>query len=184
VNTKASNKPAAGNAGIASRLTIGHHWPGVPEPERWLPRYMRPILFFAIVLAFTGCRHTTLRGDASADLPKARAILEGVLPDDMRVSRAELLHLDEGTGILLHGSPKNPTNAHPMFALFLWPKTRPQNIAYETGAGSHTFRRVGSSEHYRVYYSGPSDIMRTQVENAFCAENENQPTSRLQRTPR
>ena len=26
------NKPAAGNAGIASRLTIGHHWPGVPEP--------------------------------------------------------------------------------------------------------------------------------------------------------
>jgi len=28
------NKPAAGNAGIASRLTIEHHWPGVPEPER------------------------------------------------------------------------------------------------------------------------------------------------------
>lgn len=28
------NKPAAGNAGIAPRLTIGHHWPGVPEPER------------------------------------------------------------------------------------------------------------------------------------------------------
>jgi hypothetical protein len=29
-----SNKPAAGNAGIASQLTIGHHWPGVPEPGR------------------------------------------------------------------------------------------------------------------------------------------------------
>ena len=28
------NKPAAGNAGIASRLTIQHHCPGVPEPER------------------------------------------------------------------------------------------------------------------------------------------------------
>jgi len=28
------NKPAAGNAGIAPRLTIGHYWPGVPEPER------------------------------------------------------------------------------------------------------------------------------------------------------
>ena len=28
------NKPAAGNAGIASWLTIGHHWPGVPEPGR------------------------------------------------------------------------------------------------------------------------------------------------------
>jgi hypothetical protein len=29
------NKPVAGHAGMASRLTIGHHWPGVPEPERW-----------------------------------------------------------------------------------------------------------------------------------------------------
>ena len=28
------NKPAAGNAGIASQLTIEYHWPGVPEPER------------------------------------------------------------------------------------------------------------------------------------------------------
>ena len=28
------NKPAAPNAGIASGLTIGHHWPGVGEPER------------------------------------------------------------------------------------------------------------------------------------------------------
>jgi hypothetical protein len=25
-----ANKPAAGNAGIASQLTIEHHWPGVP----------------------------------------------------------------------------------------------------------------------------------------------------------
>jgi hypothetical protein len=32
--TGASNKPAAGNAGIASRLTIERHWPDVPEPER------------------------------------------------------------------------------------------------------------------------------------------------------
>ena len=29
-----AHQPAAGNAGIASRLTIGHHWPGVPEPGR------------------------------------------------------------------------------------------------------------------------------------------------------
>jgi hypothetical protein len=27
------NKPAAGNAGIAPRLAIGHHRPGVPEPD-------------------------------------------------------------------------------------------------------------------------------------------------------
>jgi len=32
---KSSNKPAAGNAGIAPQLAIGRHWPGVPEPERW-----------------------------------------------------------------------------------------------------------------------------------------------------
>ncbi len=29
------NKPTAGTAAITSRLTIGHHWPGVPEPERF-----------------------------------------------------------------------------------------------------------------------------------------------------
>jgi hypothetical protein len=28
------NQPAAGNAGIASQLTIEHHWPGGGEPER------------------------------------------------------------------------------------------------------------------------------------------------------
>ena len=31
---KLANELAAGNAGIASQLTIGHHWLGVPEPER------------------------------------------------------------------------------------------------------------------------------------------------------
>jgi hypothetical protein len=29
------NKPAAGNAGFAPGMAIGHHWPGVPEPARW-----------------------------------------------------------------------------------------------------------------------------------------------------
>jgi hypothetical protein len=28
------NHPAAGKAGIGSRLTIGHRWPGLPEPGR------------------------------------------------------------------------------------------------------------------------------------------------------
>jgi len=31
---KVPNHPAAGNAGIAPRLAIDRHWPGVPEPER------------------------------------------------------------------------------------------------------------------------------------------------------
>jgi hypothetical protein len=35
-----ANKPAAGNAGIASQLAIGHHWPGVPEPERSASEYV------------------------------------------------------------------------------------------------------------------------------------------------
>jgi hypothetical protein len=29
-----SDKPAAGNAGIAPQLTIEQHRPGLPEPER------------------------------------------------------------------------------------------------------------------------------------------------------
>jgi len=29
-----ANKPAAGKAGITRLLTIGHHCPGLPEPER------------------------------------------------------------------------------------------------------------------------------------------------------
>lgn len=28
------NQPAPPNAGILVRLAIGHHWPGVGEPER------------------------------------------------------------------------------------------------------------------------------------------------------
>ena len=28
------NYPAAGKAGIASRLAVGHHCPGLPEPDR------------------------------------------------------------------------------------------------------------------------------------------------------
>jgi hypothetical protein len=34
LKAKEFKKPAAGNAGIASRLTIGGHWPGVPEFKR------------------------------------------------------------------------------------------------------------------------------------------------------
>jgi hypothetical protein len=32
------NKSAEGKAGIAPRLTIRHHWTGVPEPACWLLR--------------------------------------------------------------------------------------------------------------------------------------------------
>jgi hypothetical protein len=45
------NKPAAGNAGIASRLTIEHHWPGVPEPELGVgPRMQTSNLIVGLVV--------------------------------------------------------------------------------------------------------------------------------------
>jgi hypothetical protein len=31
---KLPNKPAAGKAGTKRPLTIGYHWPGLPEPGR------------------------------------------------------------------------------------------------------------------------------------------------------
>ncbi len=34
IKKESSNKPDAGNAGIAPQLAIERHWPGVPEPER------------------------------------------------------------------------------------------------------------------------------------------------------
>jgi hypothetical protein len=34
MHRRVPKKPPAGNAGIVSHLSIGHHWPGVPEPER------------------------------------------------------------------------------------------------------------------------------------------------------
>ena len=57
------NKPTAPNAGIASRLTIGHHSPGVGEPERSAAQPMKsfntftlaPALFAAVTLLTSGC---------------------------------------------------------------------------------------------------------------------------------
>jgi hypothetical protein len=36
--TTTANKSAAGKAGIARRLAIEHHCPGLPEPERYVVR--------------------------------------------------------------------------------------------------------------------------------------------------
>lgn len=38
VRNSRADKPAAGNAGIAPRLTIERHRPGVPDPRRWPKR--------------------------------------------------------------------------------------------------------------------------------------------------
>jgi hypothetical protein len=82
-----------------------------------------------------------------------------MLPADMHVTRAEVLELrNGGAGILFHAFPTNTNLAHPSFALFLWPNTNRRDIPYETGEGTHTFRRIGSSEKFLVYYSGPGGV--------------------------
>jgi hypothetical protein len=55
-----SNYPAAGNAGIASRLTIGPHCPGVPEPGRKHSTMRIPfILVIAQMGLLTACMAAT-----------------------------------------------------------------------------------------------------------------------------
>jgi hypothetical protein len=34
MSRSASNHPAPGKAGLAFRLAVGYHWPGLPEPGR------------------------------------------------------------------------------------------------------------------------------------------------------
>jgi hypothetical protein len=50
MRTSRPNHPASGKAGIASPLTIGHHCPGLPDPERW-PVKILPHLCILVVLA-------------------------------------------------------------------------------------------------------------------------------------
>jgi hypothetical protein len=45
------NQPAAPNAGIASQLLIGHHWPGVGEPGR--SAFMKINALVLLILVFT-----------------------------------------------------------------------------------------------------------------------------------
>jgi hypothetical protein len=52
--TTMSNKPAAPNAGIASRLAIKHHWPGVGDPERSASMRTSAFLFILLLLN-AGC---------------------------------------------------------------------------------------------------------------------------------
>ncbi len=59
-----SNKPAAGNAGIVSRLTIEHHWPGVPEPGRSASmRFLVPTILLSLLAA--ACQPGARLGDLS-----------------------------------------------------------------------------------------------------------------------
>ncbi len=137
---------------------------------------MKTICAIFICIALAGCQRATMPAPESAStdldsqLQKAKATLADLLPEDMTISRAEVTDLPEGKGILLHASPNRPGTVHPSFALFLWPNNNPKNITYETGEGAHTFRRIGSSERFRVYHSGPSDSVMKSVQKQFCTE--------------
>jgi len=58
---QSSNKPAAPNAGIAPRLTIGHHWPGVGEPGRCAMNWIAAI---SLSIAILGCASSTQTASA------------------------------------------------------------------------------------------------------------------------
>ena len=137
---------------------------------------MKTIYAILICVALAGCQRATepapepASPDLISQLQAAKAKLAALLPEDMTISRAEVTYLPEGKGILLHASPNRPGTVHPSFALFLWPNGNPKDIAYETGEGAHTFHRIGSSERFRVYHSGPSDSVLKSVQKQFCTE--------------
>lgn len=87
-----SSQPAAGQAGITSRLTIEHHWPGVGEPERRLPRFMNhytlPVIAALLVSLFTSCS----RHSPEATSPKFKDL--GVV----EISNGTPIHKDLGGG--------------------------------------------------------------------------------------
>lgn len=131
-----------------------------------------------LFLALSGCHQADVESGAqtrplnlNVELAATKASLSGLLPDDMRVGRAEVAELPEGRGILLHAVPKDADKTHPSFALFLWPNGNPKIMAYETGEGAHTFRRIGTSEGFRVYYSDPTGFLKEEVQEAFCTKD-------------
>jgi hypothetical protein len=44
LKAKEPNHPVAGKAGFASLLTVGHHWPGLPEPGRYRDMKLHSLL--------------------------------------------------------------------------------------------------------------------------------------------
>ena len=137
---------------------------------------MRIICIATVLIALTGCQKTAVeagpntRTDLNVELSIAKAKLATLLPNDMLVSRAELFQFDEGMGFIIAASPKDTTKNQPGFVVFFWPKNNPRDIPYETGAGSHTFRPIGSSHKFRIYYSDPSGFMKEEIQRAFCVE--------------
>lgn len=107
----------------------------------------------------------------NVELSAAKAKMATLLPKDMCVGRAEVFGLDKGMGFIIAVSPKDTTKNQPGFVVFFWPKNNPRDIPYETGEGSHTFRPLGNSDNFRIYYSDPAGFMKQEIRSAFCIED-------------
>ena len=100
-------------------------------------------------------------------LPNAERTLEAVLPQTMTVSRRKVHTLGRGWGLLLQASPKDKAKAQPSLAVFLWPKDSAVPGPYKNKSGGHTFVRIGTSDKFIVYYSGPHNLLKAAAEKAF-----------------
>ena len=111
-------------------------------------------------------------GDAllSSELGAVKDRLEEVLPAGSVLSRAALLKLEGGSGLLFHVSPRDKDKAHPSCALFLWPKSYKAACPYTSREGAHTFVRIGDSSKYVVYHS--AEFLRKKLVEAFCSKPE------------
>ena len=136
--SRMSNHPAAGKAGIGSRLTIGHHCPGLPEPGRWafIESTMKTILTFVLLgLLMTACSRRDaaiqkeLTGTWTRHLENGVSVTNLVAPDG--TYRCQLggptgpTHTLEGTliaqnGMLIDTLTKDGQTNLPMARVMQW----------------------------------------------------------------
>lgn len=133
------------------------------------------IYIAAVLLALAGCHNTTVESgpktyeiDLNVELSAAKAKMATLLPENVCLGRAELVRLDKGMGFVIAVSPRDTAKNQPGFAVFFWPKDNPRDIPYETGEGTHTFRNLGTSDNFRIYYSDPAGFMKQEIQSAFC----------------
>jgi hypothetical protein len=95
------NKPALGNAGIAPRLAVQRHWPGVPEPER---RRMRTT--FTVSPAYRAAIIVSLPQQVATILLTVLMLDGGVL---RQVCGMAFLAFWVGVGLIMLRGPLSPS---------------------------------------------------------------------------
>jgi hypothetical protein len=77
-----ANKPAAPNAGIASRFEVGHHWPGVGEPGRSAMKKLKRLALLACSMMVSSVSASLLaQGSLLGDHVNIRWLLNGAYLD-------------------------------------------------------------------------------------------------------